>query len=93
LGCRAIPQSITERLLAEHATELGAEIRRGCELTGLNQDSRGVIAELADGTQLRSRYLVGCDGGPLCPATGWSSPGRGAFPGRGNEGWGPRPSI
>ncbi|MEV4111928.1 rifampin monooxygenase [Nonomuraea sp. NPDC049695] len=58
-----IPQTITERLLAERATELGAEIRRGCELVGLSQDEHGVTAELADGTQLRSRYLVGCDGG------------------------------
>ncbi|MCG5214734.1 rifampin monooxygenase [Streptosporangium sp. KLBMP 9127] len=58
-----IPQTITERLLAEHAAELGAEIRGGCELVGLGQDEHGVTAELADGTQLRSRYLVGCDGG------------------------------
>jgi 2-polyprenyl-6-methoxyphenol hydroxylase-like FAD-dependent oxidoreductase len=58
-----IPQTITERLLTEHATELGAEIRRGCELVGLSQDKDGVTAELADGTRLRSRYLVGCDGG------------------------------
>ncbi len=58
-----IPQTITDRLLTEHATELGAEIRRGCELAGLSQDEDGVTAELADGTQLRSRYLVGCDGG------------------------------
>ncbi|MER5394428.1 rifampin monooxygenase [Saccharopolyspora sp. NPDC002686] len=58
-----IPQPVIDRLLAEHATELGAEIRRGCELIGLSQDDDGVTAELADGTQLRSRYLVGCDGG------------------------------
>jgi rifampicin monooxygenase len=58
-----IPQTITDRLLAERATELGTEIRRGCELVGLSQDDHGVTAELADGTQLRSRYLVGCDGG------------------------------
>jgi len=58
-----IPQTVTDRLLAEHATELGAEIRRGCELAGLSQDEHGVSVELADGTQLRSRYLVGCDGG------------------------------
>jgi rifampicin monooxygenase len=58
-----IPQTITERLLTEHATKLGVEIRRGCELVGLSQDEHGVTAELADGTQLRSRYLVGCDGG------------------------------
>jgi rifampicin monooxygenase len=58
-----IPQNITDRLLAEHAAELGAEIRRGCELTGLSQDADGVTAGLADGTQLRGRYLAGCDGG------------------------------
>ncbi|MEV7229990.1 rifampin monooxygenase [Polymorphospora sp. NPDC051019] len=58
-----IPQTTTDRLLAEHATEVGAEIRRGCELVGLRQDDSGVTAELSDGTQLRSRYLVGCDGG------------------------------
>jgi rifampicin monooxygenase len=58
-----IPQNITDRLLAEHAAEVGAEIRRGRELVGLSQDEDGVTAELADGTRLRSRYLVGCDGG------------------------------
>ncbi|HEX2290005.1 MAG TPA: FAD-dependent monooxygenase [Pseudonocardiaceae bacterium] len=58
-----IPQTTTERLLTEHATELGVKIRRGYELVGLSQDDHGVTAELADGTQLRSRYLVGCDGG------------------------------
>ncbi|KKD06028.1 rifampin monooxygenase [Streptomyces sp. WM6386] len=71
-----IPQPVTERLLAEHATELGAEIRRGCEVVGVGQDEDGVSVELASGgtpanegvaggggTRLRSRYLVGCDGG------------------------------
>ena len=58
-----IPQPVTERLLTEHAAELGTEIRRGSELVGVSQDERGVTVELADGTQLRSRYLVGCDGG------------------------------
>ena len=71
-----IMQPVTERLLAEHAIEQGAEIRRGCALVGLSQDADGVTVELATGgtpadgavadgggTQLRSRYLVGCDGG------------------------------
>ncbi|MGQ0837685.1 rifampin monooxygenase [Actinokineospora sp.] len=58
-----IPQTTTDRLLTEHATELGVEIRRGHELVGLSQDDHGVTVELADGTRLRSRYLVGCDGG------------------------------
>ncbi|MFJ2787388.1 MULTISPECIES: rifampin monooxygenase [unclassified Streptomyces] len=59
----AIPQTVTERLLAEHAVETGAEIRRGHELVGLEQDAEGVTVELADGTRLRARHLVGCDGG------------------------------
>ena len=58
-----IPQPVTDRLLAEHAAGLGAEVRRGSELVGLSQDDDGVTAELADGTRLRARYLVGCDGG------------------------------
>ncbi len=58
-----IPQTITDRLLTEHAIGLGAEIRRGAELVGLRQDDDGVTVDLNDGTQLRSRYLVGCDGG------------------------------
>ncbi|MFE7549889.1 FAD-dependent monooxygenase, partial [Streptomyces gardneri] len=37
-----LPQTETERLLGEHAVELGAEIRRGCELVGLSQDEAGV---------------------------------------------------
>ncbi|MFJ8198913.1 rifampin monooxygenase [Streptomyces sp. NPDC096152] len=59
----ATPQPVTERLLDERARELGAELRRGRELIGLSQDEDGVGVELADGTRLRSRYLVGCDGG------------------------------
>ncbi|MEV6755218.1 rifampin monooxygenase [Streptomyces sp. NPDC051214] len=59
----ATPQPVTERLLHERAVELGTDIRRGCEVVGLSQDEEGVRAELADGTHLRSRYLVGCDGG------------------------------
>lgn len=59
----ATPQPVTERILNERALELGTEIRRGCEVVGLTQDEDGVSVVLADGTTLRSRYLVGCDGG------------------------------
>lgn len=58
-----IPQPTTDRLLTEHAVELGTELRRGSELAGFEQDDDGVTAVLADGTRLRSRWLVGCDGG------------------------------
>lgn len=58
-----IPQPVTDRLLAERAAELGAEIRRGAEVIGLAQDDDGVSVELADGTRLRADWLIGCDGG------------------------------
>ncbi|WP_194828297.1 rifampin monooxygenase [Nocardia sp. XZ_19_231] len=58
-----IPQPLTDQLLSEHATELGVEIRRGTEVVGFGQHDDAVTVELADGTQLRARYLVGCDGG------------------------------
>lgn len=67
----ATPQPVTERILERRALELGAEIRRGCEVVALSQSEDedqdaggpGVTVGLTDGTQLRSRYLVGCDGG------------------------------
>ncbi|MER6237515.1 rifampin monooxygenase [Streptomyces clavifer] len=59
----ATPQPVSERLLNERALELGTEIRRGCEVVGLSQDEDGVTVESADGTRLRARYVVGCDGG------------------------------
>jgi 2-polyprenyl-6-methoxyphenol hydroxylase-like FAD-dependent oxidoreductase len=58
-----IPQTSTDRLLEEHAVELGAQLRRGAEVADVEQDGDGVSVELADGTRLRSRWLVGCDGG------------------------------
>ncbi|MET9826705.1 MULTISPECIES: rifampin monooxygenase [unclassified Streptomyces] len=58
-----IQQPVVVRLLEEHAAQLGARIRRGCAVAGLEQDDEGVTVELADGERLRTRYLVGCDGG------------------------------
>ncbi|AQZ68131.1 putative monooxygenase [[Actinomadura] parvosata subsp. kistnae] len=58
-----IPQPVVNRLLEEHAVALGAQVRHGCAVAGLEQDDEGVTVELADGERLRSRYLVGCDGG------------------------------
>ncbi|GLY49018.1 rifampin monooxygenase [Lentzea sp. NBRC 102530] len=58
-----LPQPRIERLLTEHALEAGAEIRRGVTVTAFEQDDDGVSVTLEDGTSLRARYLVGCDGG------------------------------
>ncbi|MFG1995124.1 FAD-dependent oxidoreductase [Actinoplanes sp. NPDC048988] len=57
-----IAQPVVVELLSEHATALGARIRRGCPVTGFTQDDDAVTVELADGERLRTRYLVGCDG-------------------------------
>jgi 2-polyprenyl-6-methoxyphenol hydroxylase-like FAD-dependent oxidoreductase len=60
-----LPQPQLERLLEEHARELGAEIRRGHELVGLRQHDASVTVEVhgSDGPyRLETRYLVGCDG-------------------------------
>jgi 2-polyprenyl-6-methoxyphenol hydroxylase-like FAD-dependent oxidoreductase len=57
-----IPQPVIVRLLEEHAIELGAQVRRGRAVAAFEQDDDGVTVELTDGEQLRSRYLVGCDG-------------------------------
>ncbi|WLW56612.1 FAD-dependent monooxygenase [Streptomyces sp. YU58] len=58
-----IPQPVVVQLLEEHATRLGAQIRHGATVVGFEQDNEGVTVETADGRQLRSRWLVGCDGG------------------------------
>jgi 3-(3-hydroxy-phenyl)propionate hydroxylase len=56
-------QNHIERLLAEHARELGVQVLYGKEATGFRQDEFGVDVELADGGSLRAEWLVGCDGG------------------------------
>lgn len=58
-----IPQPVTDRLLEERARELGADVRRGCEVTGLAQGEKFVELTLADGERLSARWAVACDGG------------------------------
>jgi len=60
------PQEDVEKILTARARKLGAEFRRGHELIRLEQDDAGVTAGIhgPDGEyEIRSRYLVGCDGG------------------------------
>ena len=61
-----VPQRRIAAMLEERALELGAEIRRGHELTGLAQDEDVVTLEIAgpEGVYgLRTGYLVGAEGG------------------------------
>ncbi|MFI1994489.1 FAD-dependent monooxygenase [Actinoplanes sp. NPDC020271] len=57
-----IPQPVVVQLLEDHAVALGAEVRHGTTVTGLDQDDDGVTVTLGSGEKLRTRYLVGCDG-------------------------------
>jgi 3-(3-hydroxy-phenyl)propionate hydroxylase len=59
----ALWQNHIERTLAEWVAELGVKIYRGCEVTGFEQDDRGVEIGTSEQISLRAEYLVGCDGG------------------------------
>ncbi|MHA6687252.1 FAD-dependent monooxygenase [Mesorhizobium sp. A556] len=56
-------QNRIERILAGWVDELKVPIYCGIEATGFAQDGSGVDIDLSDGSSLRSKYLVGCDGG------------------------------
>jgi 2-polyprenyl-6-methoxyphenol hydroxylase-like FAD-dependent oxidoreductase len=61
-----VMQARTEQILQARAEKLGADIRRGHEVTGLEPGDDGVTVQVssAEGRyNLRCRYLVGCDGG------------------------------
>lgn len=61
-----LPQFLTEQVMRERLCELGGRVEFGVALTGFAQDGDGVTATL-DGPEgegiLRTRYLVGADGG------------------------------
>ncbi|MFK0256439.1 FAD-dependent monooxygenase [Streptomyces sp. NPDC090445] len=70
-GFAALPQYETERILEEHLARFGTGIERGVELVSFTQDADGVRSRIrtADGggekaaeEEVRSRFLVGCDG-------------------------------
>lgn len=58
-----VPQRRLEQVLAERAAELGIEVRRGQEVTGLSQDADAVHVTLASGETVSACWLVGADGG------------------------------
>ncbi|MDR3661106.1 MAG: FAD-dependent monooxygenase [Mycobacterium sp.] len=60
-----LAQPQLEALLADHARERGADIRRGHEVTGLQQHDDAVHLDVLgpDGPyRIAARYVVGCDG-------------------------------
>jgi 2-polyprenyl-6-methoxyphenol hydroxylase-like FAD-dependent oxidoreductase len=63
-GARMVPQRELVALLAEHVARLGVSLRRGVEVTAL--DDTGGDAGVLVGTTagpVRTGWLVGCDGG------------------------------
>ncbi|MER6075829.1 FAD-dependent oxidoreductase [Streptomyces sp. NPDC001817] len=58
-----VPQWRTQEVLYARLTELGGRVDFGREVTGLEQDPKGVTARFADGTTIRARYVVAADGG------------------------------
>ncbi|QXE33256.1 FAD-dependent monooxygenase [Streptomyces sp. GMY02] len=62
----AMWQPELEKVLADHATKLGATLLRSHRVTALTQDESGVELTVAtpDGDRrFRTSYVVGCDGG------------------------------
>src|ERR1700720_698923 len=59
----ALLQSHFERIMSGWIDELGVPILREREVTDFTQDESGVDVALSDGTSLRAKFLVGCDGG------------------------------
>ncbi|MGB6578617.1 MAG: FAD-dependent monooxygenase [Streptosporangiaceae bacterium] len=58
-----VPQVEVERILGQRAAELGAEVRRGVEVSGFDADEAGVTVHLEGRDDVRVAWLVGCDGG------------------------------
>lgn len=77
----AFPQDRTEAVLRERALELGARVRRGVPVTGLEQDPDGVRVTVADGSQWRAAWVVGADGAgsTVRRAAGIDFPGTDAY--------------
>ena len=56
-------QPTLEALLDERARQLpGVTVRRGVEVTGLDQEADAVMVRTAAGEDVRASYVVGCDG-------------------------------
>lgn len=82
-AAKTVPQSHTETVLEEWATGLGADIRRGHEVTTVREEGQGVAVEVrgpAGSQRLTAEYLVGCDGGRslVRKAAGFDFPGTAA---------------
>ncbi|MFE1959384.1 FAD-dependent monooxygenase [Streptomyces sp. NPDC059479] len=57
-----LPQYASTAILRRAVEDAGVDIAFNTEVTAVTQDAASAVAELADGTQARVRYVVGADG-------------------------------
>ncbi len=57
-----ISQAKVEASLRDRLAALGAIAEWGTELVGMQQERNTVLATFGDGTRVRARWIVGCDG-------------------------------
>jgi flavoprotein hydroxylase len=55
-------QPVVEQLLDRRAEEVSVDVRRGVEVTGIEQRDDRVVVTGADGMSASARYVIGCDG-------------------------------
>lgn len=82
-AAKTVPQSHTETVLEQWVTDLGTDVRRRHEVLSVKDDGDSVLVEVRgpEGVaRLRTRYLVGCDGGrsKVRKAAGFDFPGTAA---------------
>lgn len=79
------PQTNVDQALATYAVAQGAEILRGIDVVGLEQDADGITvtarpqgADVSDQTYWRAKYLIGADGrtARFAHRSVWTSPAR-----------------
>ncbi|HJT69508.1 MAG TPA: FAD-dependent monooxygenase [Terriglobales bacterium] len=58
-----VPQNRTEAILRERLAELGGQVEFGTAFETVEQDEQWATVRLSTGESLRTKYLVGCDGG------------------------------
>ncbi|MET8352735.1 MULTISPECIES: FAD-dependent oxidoreductase [unclassified Micromonospora] len=56
-----VSQAVTEAVLTERLADLGVQVRRPCQMSGLSRTADGALAQV-DGAEVRARFVVGADG-------------------------------
>jgi 2-polyprenyl-6-methoxyphenol hydroxylase-like FAD-dependent oxidoreductase len=57
-----VSQAETEEVLRERLVQLGGDVRWNCAVTRVDAEADSARITLADGSQVRARYVVGADG-------------------------------